>query len=190
MPNPLLELTGATVDLGGRRVLSDRSLRLMPGEILPVTGPNGSGKSTLLRVLAGEIKAGELRIDGKDACKMGCAELAEKRAWLEQQPTCAWDLAVHEVVQLGGGDAGAALAQVGMTAFHDRNIHELSGGEQRMVHVARCLAQLGAPMGKILLLDEPDSGLDENRRARLDEVVRAFAAAGGGVILATHRVGE
>lgn len=186
MPDPLIELHVATVELGGRRVLNRVSFAADAGEIVLVTGPNGSGKSTLLRTLSGELRGGELSLAGEDARSLSASQLARRRAWLEQQPTCAWALTAAEVVALGGPDVGGALAQVGATALHDRAITELSGGERRLVHVARCLAQLGAPKGKVLLLDEPDAGLDAAHREKLSKALRAFADAGGAVVIATH----
>lgn len=186
MREPLIDLHVATVELGGRKVLERVSFAADAGEIILVTGPNGAGKSTLLRTLSGELRGGELRLGGRDARTPSPASLARRRAWLEQQPSCAWALTAAEVVALGGPDVGGALAQVGATHLHDRPISELSGGERRLIHVARCLAQLGAPRGKVLLLDEPDAGLDAEHRARLAKALRAFADAGGAVILATH----
>lgn len=186
MPEPLIELRATTVELGGRKVLDRVSFAAAAGEIVAVTGPNGAGKSTLLRALSGELDGGGLRLGGADARSMTPRELARRRAWLEQQPTCAWSLTAAEVVALGGSDVGGALAQIGATHLHDRPITELSGGERRLVHVARCLAQLGAPAGKVLILDEPDAGLDADHRARLAKALRAFADAGGAVVIATH----
>ncbi len=186
MPEPLLELRVATVELGGRKVLDRVSFAAHAGEVVAVTGPNGSGKSTLLRTLSGELRGGELRLGGADARAMTAAELARQRAWLEQQPGCAWALTAAEVVALGGPDVGSALTQVGAAHLHDRPITELSGGERRLVHVARCLAQLGAPQGKVLILDEPDAGLDAGYRARLIAALKGFAEAGGAVVVATH----
>ena len=186
MREPLIDLHVATVELGGRKVLERVSFAADAGEIVLVTGQNGAGKSTLLRTLSGELRGGELRLGGRDARALSPADLARRRAWLEQQPMCAWALTAAEVVALGGPDVGGALAQVGATPLHDRPVTELSGGERRLVHVARCLAQLGTPKGKVLLLDEPDAGLDAEHRARLAKALRAFADAGGAVILATH----
>ena len=186
MPEPLVELREATVELGGRKVLDRFSLAAEAGELVAITGPNGSGKSTLLRTLSGEWGVGDLRLGGKDVRTMAAGELSRRRAWLEQQPGCAWPLTAAEVVALGGTDVGGALAQVGATPLHDRRITELSGGERRLVHVARCLAQLGVPKGKVLLLDEPDAGLDADHRVRINAALRGFAAAGGAVIVATH----
>ena len=186
MPEPLLELRVATVELGGRKVLDRVSFAAHAGEVVAVTGPNGSGKSTLLRTLSGELRGGELRLGGADARAMTAAELARQRAWLEQQPGCAWALTAAEVVGLGGPDVGSALTQVGAAHLLDRPITELSGGERRLVHVARCLAQLGAPQGKVLILDEPDAGLDAGYRARLIAALKGFAEAGGAVVVATH----
>ena len=186
MSKPLVELRGATVELGGRRVLDNVDFVVAAGELREVRGPNGWGKSTLLNVLAGVIPAGSLRISGHELNKLSAAALADLRAWLPQQPTCAWSMTAGEVAALGKADGGAALSLLGIAHLHDRRIDELSGGEARLVHVARCLAQLGVPAGKVLLLDEPDAGLDTEKRARLESALRAFVGAGGAVVMATH----
>lgn len=186
MPKLLVELRGATVELGGRRVLDNIDFLVEAGELREVRGPNGYGKSTLLKLLAGVFTAGSLRIGGYGVEQLSVVRLAELRAWLPQQPTCAWSMTAGEVAALGKADKGAALTLLGIAHLHDRRIDQLSGGEARLVHVARCLAQLGVPAGKVLLLDEPDAGLDREKRARLEGALRAFTRAGGAVVMATH----
>jgi iron complex transport system ATP-binding protein len=186
MPDTLLELANATVALGDRVVLRDRSFRLEAGERVALLGPNGSGKTTLLRVLSGELRAGALRVAGRPIASWSARELARQRAMLEQQPGCAWDLSVGELVALGGPGGREILARLGIAHLGDNAVAQLSGGERRVAHLARCLAQLGKPAGKILLLDEPDAGLDETRLDLVAIAIRRFALEGGAVVVATH----
>ena len=186
MREPLLELRGATVAFGGRVILDGRSLRLEAGERVALVGANGSGKTTLLRVLSGELRVGELRIGGRGIEEWRPADLARRRAALEQQPACAWDLTVAELVALGGEGGEGILARLGILHLADSAVARLSGGERRLAHLARCLAQLGEPAGKVLLLDEPDAGLDATRLALAAQELERFAREGGAVVVATH----
>ncbi len=186
MSDPLLELRGATVAFGDREVLRGRDFRLEAGERVALLGPNGSGKTTLLRVLSGELRSGELRVAGRLVGEWTAAELAGRRAMLEQQPSCAWDLTVGELVALGGTGGREILARLGIAHLESGKVSGLSGGERRVAHLARCLAQLGEPAGKILLLDEPDAGLDEARLGLAAAAIRRFALEGGAVVVATH----
>lgn len=186
MSDPLLELRGATVAFGDREVLRGRDFRLEAGERVALLGPNGSGKTTLLRVLSGELRSGELRVAGRPLGEWKPAALAARRAFLEQQPSCAWDLTAGELVALGGPGGGEILARLGIAHLESGKVSGLSGGERRVAHLARCLAQLGEPAGKILLLDEPDAGLDEARLGLAAAAIRRFALEGGAVVVATH----
>lgn len=186
MSEPLLELRGATVAFGDREVLRGRDLRLEAGERVALAGENGSGKTTLLRVLSGELRAGELRVAGREIAAWAPAQLAARRALLEQQPSCAWDLTVEELVGLGGAGGTEILTRLGLLHLANREVSRLSGGERRVAHLARCLAQLGEPAGKVLLLDEPDAGLDATRLELVATAIRRFAAEGGAVVVATH----
>lgn len=191
MSDVLLELRGATVAFGDREVLRARDFRLEAGERVALAGANGSGKTTLIRVLsgelrAGELRAGELRLAGRRIDAWTPAQLAARRALLEQQPSCAWELTVEELVALGGPGGGELLARLGLLHLANRTVSRLSGGERRVAHLARCLAQLGEPAGKVLLLDEPDAGLDETRLGLVETAIRRFALEGGAVVVATH----
>lgn len=193
MDDALASLHDATVRLGDRLVLDGVTLSVGAGERLAVVGPNGAGKSTLLRALAGDLEtAGAARLGGDDPARLPPAELARRRAYLEQSPGCAWDFTVREVAALGSSPAAAAsaLAALGLETLADRRIGALSGGEQRLVHLARCLAQLGDPAGKLLLLDEPTASLDPVRAAAILAAMERVATQGGGVVLATHDLGQ
>jgi iron complex transport system ATP-binding protein len=86
--------------------------------------------------------------------------------------------------------ADRALASLHLGSFAQRPLSELSGGEQRMVHFARCLAQLYEPAGKLLLLDEPTSSLDYRRAQLMLHSAQSFAQAGGAVVMALHDLSQ
>ncbi|HAZ65383.1 MAG TPA: iron ABC transporter [Opitutae bacterium] len=193
MANTIASLCGTTVYLGKHQALSQVTLAVQAGEVLAITGPNGAGKSTLLRTLAGDFKTNNtVRLGKIDPACTPAAELAQQRAFLEQSTSCTWNFTVREVVALGSNldQAERALANLHLGSFAQRPLSELSGGEQRMVHFARCLAQLHEPAGKLLLLDEPTSSLDYRRAQLILNSTKIFSKAGGTVVMAVHNLSE
>lgn len=201
------------MDRGRKRVLSDISLALRPGEMVGILGANGAGKSTLLSTLAGELPIDPIlhrrcpvSVNGRDLVGLSLPELARVRAVLPQKPELVFDLVVEEVVSMGlypfpelGADTcrallGAAISQADIGAFWERRYLELSGGEQQRVQFARALAQLLAAAraggeGCYLLLDEPSSSLDPAHQHGLLQAAReAATAAGAGVLVILHDV--
>jgi len=193
MANVIASLCGTTVYLGKHQALSQVTMAAYAGEVLAITGPNGAGKSTLLRALAGDFKTNDtVRLCTIDPAHTPSAVLAKQRAFLEQSTSCTWNFTVREVVALGSDldRADHTLASLHLESFSRRLLSELSGGEQRMVHFARCLAQLFEPAGKLLLLDEPTSSLDYRRAQLILNSAKTFAQAGGTVVMAVHDLSE
>lgn len=188
------------VELGRRTILSGVEFTAHAGQLTAIVGPNGSGKSTLLRALCGEVPfVGQVTINGRDAAKMKGWELAGMRAVLPQAASLAFPFTVIEVVRLGltvGLSAGRnqlpirALEAVGLSGYGGRFYQELSGGEQQRVQLARVLTQVWEPIvGDVprwLLLDEPVSSLDIGHQLIVMELIRHYAARGGGVIAVMH----
>ncbi len=194
-----LELTSASVELGGRDVLVGVTALVGGGDFIVIVGPNGAGKTTLLRVLAGLIapREGTVRCFGHDPARVSRRTIARQLAYLPQQYDLAFPFVVEEVVLFGryagqsglgmASDADLAAARDAMTkcdvlALAERRFDELSGGEARRVVVAQALCQ-GA---KLLLLDEPTAGLDPAHARGVFEVLRAHTDAGGAAIVVTH----
>lgn len=196
----LLELANVNAALGATRALVDFSLRVASGEVVAVLGPNGAGKTTLLRTALGLIPStGAIALSGRDPRVLGARERALLAAYLPQRPQSVWPISAEALVALGRFAHGAApehlsaadraavdtaIDACGLQTLRKRRMDQLSGGEKSRVHLARALAQ-GAPL---ILLDEPDAGLDPAQVIRLAGVMRTAARAGRGVIFSTHDI--
>jgi ABC-type lipoprotein export system ATPase subunit len=176
---------GVVVVRGGRRVVDEVDVDVVPGRILAVTGPSGSGKSTLLAVLAGLVVP--------DAGTVEPAERAGQTGVVFQGygllPVLTAAENVELPLQLRGLDratvregAEVALARAGLPDVPDRLAEELSGGQRQRVAVARALAVCAA----LLVADEPTAELDADTAATVLGALRAEADAGAAVVLATH----
>ena len=193
MAKIIASLCDTTVYLGKCQALSHITLSVHAGEVHAITGPNGAGKSSLLHALAGDLKTNNtVRLGEVNPEDTSPAILAKQRAVLEQSITCTWNFSVRDVVALGSDHHAAdrILAKLHLDSFAQRSLNELSGGEQRMVHFARCLAQLAEPAGKLLLLDEPTSSLDYRRAQLILTAVKSFVRAGGAVVMAVHDLSQ
>ncbi len=176
------KLTPQTSD----ETLAGIELCLRAGELCAVLGPNGAGKSTLLRVIAGLLppSRGQVQIFGRDAASMGRQELSRKVGVVTQRNEVALGFTVRQVVALGRAPhQGSMLRSCSdderivrqamqiceLGKLEDRPVDQLSGGEQKRVHIARALAQ----QTPILLLDEAAAHLDIRHSIALYELIRA-----------------
>lgn len=177
---------------GAGPVLWDLDLTVGWGEFLVIFGANGSGKTTLLRVLSGQTRAdgGSVRIAGFDLRRQGAAArrrvgVVAHRGFLYDDLTGRENLTfygrLYQIPDLANRVA-AALERVGMTRRADRRVRSLSHGMQKRLSIARAL--LHRP--PLLLLDEPESGLDRDSVAALDGILQEWTAAGRAVIMTTH----
>ncbi len=187
---------------GGKSILQGVTLDAHPGEVLAFLGPNGAGKSSLLHAIAGNLRVAEgtIAVANRDVSDWHPRAMAAARAVLPQNPMLGGRMTVEDVVRLSIGPwvkcshvarTRDALACVGIPGLSDRCITELSGGQQRLAHLARVLAQIGAPAeaeGKVLLLDEPLAGLDPARQLEVMEVLRRVARRGATVIVVLHEI--
>jgi ABC-type Mn2+/Zn2+ transport system ATPase subunit len=189
---PVSELLLRVVDLaagyGARSVLRDVSFELHGGERIGVLGPNGGGKSTLFRALLGELEPRHGSIEGP--ARYGFVPQTE-RSRLDY-PVTALDVALMGTLSrvpwwrfAGGGErraARAALGRVGLAEHAGTQFGELSGGQRQRVLVARALVQ----DARVLLLDEPFTGVDRRSGELLESLFADLAAEGRGLLIATH----
>ncbi|EAQ12129.1 ABC transporter ATP-binding protein [Maritimibacter alkaliphilus] len=196
---PRLEITNITRRFGGRPVVDDVSLAVMPGQVTCLLGPSGCGKSTTLRIIAGVERAdeGEIRMDGKLIAGGGVLVPPEARGTglMFQDFALFPHLSVGDNVAFGLSGTRTEkrlrvrelLEKVGLHRYVDNFPHELSGGEQQRVALARALA----PRPKIMLMDEPFSGLDNRLRDGIrDETLAVLKDEGTAVLLVTHEPEE
>ena len=197
MQSPRLDIKNIVKEFGGRKVVDDVSLTVMPGQVTCLLGPSGCGKSTTLRIIAGVEKqdSGSIHVDGKLVCDAGFNLPPEARSigLMFQDFALFPHLTVGKNVAFGiKGPAAAArvnalLKKVGMARYIDDYPHQLSGGEQQRVALARALA----PKPQIMLMDEPFSGLDDRLRDDIrDETLEVLKSEGTAVLLVTHEPGE
>ncbi len=192
---PLLQAISIERRFGASRVLRGVSLEVGPGECHLIVGPNGAGKSTLLRILAGLARpsSGELRVFGSpwsaDVASRQGVSLLSHQSYLYDDLTPTENLLF--AARLHGmtdplGSARVGLDGVGLTGRGDEPVRRLSRGMVQRVAIARAL--LTAP--RLLLLDEPFSGLDPEAAERVIGLLRKQMAAGRGVILVSHDLHE
>ncbi|MDB5540049.1 MAG: yfeB [Devosia sp.] len=203
VPQPSLEVEGVTVAYpNGNVALRDASFGLGAGTIAGLVGVNGSGKSTLFKAIMGFVQpiAGEVRIAGmpvREALKRNLV------AYVPQAEEVDWNfpVLVEDVVMMGRqGHMGffripsakdrelvdQSLARVGMTEYRKRQIGELSGGQKKRVFLARALAQ----QGRIMLLDEPFTGVDVQTETAIIDLMRELRGQGHLMLVSTHNLGS
>jgi len=198
-----LEVSDITVAYNnGHVALRDSSFVLEAGTICALVGVNGSGKSTLFKSIMGFLTPvrGSVRIAG------GTVKEAQRRnlvAYVPQSEEVDWTfpVSVWDVVMMGrygmmnfmriprAEDKRVVLQsldRVGMTEFKDRQIGELSGGQKKRVFLARALAQ----HGRIMLLDEPFTGVDVQTESAIIELLRDLRDEGHIILVSTHNLGS
>lgn len=189
---PALRIEGLTRRYGDRAVVDGVSLEVAPGELLALVGPSGCGKSTLLRMVAGleRADAGRVELAGRDVSALP----AERRriGLVFQDHALFGHLRVAQNVAFGlrglarrdrARRVDELLELVRLAHVARRYPHELSGGEQQRIALARALA----PRPEIVLLDEPFASLDELLRDEVRrDVTDALAAQGTAAVLVTH----
>src|SRR3954469_5918648 len=194
----MIEADGLQKHFGDVEALAGLDLAVPSGKVLAILGPNGAGKTTLIRTIATltQPTAGTLRVVGIDVAQnpkrvRRAIGLAGQYAAVEPAMTGRENLRM--VARLFGHDsktagraAGIVLEQLGLTDAGDRLVRTYSGGMQRRLDLGASL--VGAP--KLLLLDEPTTGLDPRSRNELWQAIEGLAAGGTDVILTTQYLDE
>lgn len=200
----VLEIRGAALRRGARELWAGLDLTVEPGEFLAVLGPSGSGKTTMLQAILGmqQLSAGSIRLCG-DAGEPHRPRRGDRRiGYIPQQRPFAADTSLRgrDVVALGlqgphfglpiprRGDrerVDEVLQDVGATAFADRPVGQLSGGEQQRLRIGQALVD----HPRLLLCDEPLSNLDLAHQQAITEIIdRQRRERGAAVLFVTHDV--
>lgn len=196
--HPILEVQHITCGYRSRPVLTDLCLAVERGEVLALIGPNGAGKTTLLRALGRLLRPsiGTVALDGVDLWRLTPRVVARRLALAPQTHGGSWPLTVEQTVGLGRAPhrgwllplsahdreaVNRAMRRMDVDQFRDRSMHELSGGEQRRVILARALAQAA----DILLLDEPTAYLDLRYQLEILQLARGMAHEDGRAVVIT-----
>lgn len=198
-----VQVSGVTVSYpNGHVALRDASFELSGGSICALVGINGSGKSTLFKAIMGLVQpsAGFVRIGGqpvKAALRQNLVAYvpqAEEVDW--SFPVSVWDVVLMgrygymNFMRMARAEdrriAEESLRRVGMLEFRDRQIGELSGGQKKRVFLARALAQ----RSRVILLDEPFTGVDVKTETAIIDLLRALRAEGHLMLVSTHNLGS
>lgn len=179
--------------------LADIHIAMNPGEFIGIIGPNGAGKSTLLKIAAGTLSPqnGSVTLLGKNIHTLARRAIAREMAYLPQGVTSLFDYRVEELIAMGRFPhlpaAGfmrpvdieiveKCMTLTDTTAFRHRQVSHLSGGEKQRVLLASVLAQ----EPRVLLLDEPTTGLDIHHQIAFFKRLKDLAAKGIAVATVTH----
>ena len=210
----LLETRGLTIRFGGNLAVSDVDLAAEAGAVTGLIGPNGAGKTTTFNMICGVLSptSGSVILDGKDVSKIGTHKRARRgigrtfqrlevfssmsvrdnilvgceirQGWARSTP------AGRQLLAPEGADLSAAdevellMDRLGLTESADVRARQLSTGRARLVELARALAI----RPRVLLLDEPASGLDETETEEFGELLQQLAAAGLSILMVEHDV--
>jgi ABC-type Mn2+/Zn2+ transport system ATPase subunit len=184
----LIEAEDLAIGYGAGPVVAGVGFRLEAGQRLALLGPNGGGKTTILRALLGELRplSGRLRVEAS------CGSVPQTERSRLDYPVSALEVAAMGALSRlpwwrgpGRDDrlaARTALARVGLEPLAGETFGELSGGQRQRVLIARALVQ----DARVLLMDEPFTGLDRTAAERLEALITELAAAGHAVVMATH----
>lgn len=186
----------------GNTALHDATFSLESGSICALVGVNGSGKSTLFKAIMGFVRPsrGTVTIGGHPVRE------AQKKNWVAYVPQAeevdwTFPVSVWDVVMMGRYGfmnflripraedkrlVRESLERVKMWDFRDRQIGELSGGQKKRVFLARALAQ----QGRVILLDEPFTGVDVKTEAAIIDLLRELRDAGHIMLVSTHNLGS
>jgi manganese/iron transport system ATP-binding protein len=204
-PAPLLDLSVSDITVAynnGHVALYDASFDLRPGTICALVGVNGSGKSTLFKAIMGFVRP----VKGTVTIAGNAVNEAHKQSWVAYVPQSeevdwSFPVSVWDVVLMGRYGrmnflripsaedkriALESLERVKMADFRDRQIGELSGGQKKRVFLARALAQ----QGRIILLDEPFTGVDVKTEESIIGLLRELRDEGHIVLVSTHDLGS
>ena len=192
----MIEIRGLTKTFRSQRVIDDLDLSVVEGKITIVMGPTGTGKSVLLKHVLGLLRpnSGQILVEGQDIVAMGEAELTEVR---KKYGVCFQDSALFDSMSVGenvgfpftihtdltreqiAAEVSSLLREVGLAGIETKMPAQLSGGMRKRVGLARALAL--SP--KVLLFDEPTTGLDPVMTSAINTLIKQVQTRTGATSL-------
>ncbi|QDZ41927.1 ATP-binding cassette domain-containing protein [Corynebacterium sp. sy039] len=191
IPTPAITFTHISKQFSKNPVLKDINFHITPGRVHALLGRNGAGKSTLLSILLGLLSAdsGSVTIHGEELSreKLRTIGASINGPAFYGHLSARNNLRVHtSLLGLDPSEADRALETVGLGSVGKKKAAAFSTGMKARLALAQAI--LGDP--EILVLDEPQNGLDPQAIAQLRELLRAWAASGGTVLVSSHQLGE
>ena len=191
--------------MDNKKILRNINLEIIPGEILTIIGPNGAGKSSLIKIVSGDINPseGEVQYGNTPLSQISLEKRSILRSVLSQSQNINFDFSVREIIEMGWINTKTSisndnymklLSDVSQECFIENILNNkfknLSGGEQKRVHLARTLFQLQNlhkfENNKYLILDEPLTNLDIFFEVKIMELIKKKARDGLGVLVILH----
>tara|TARA_B100001057_G_scaffold243372_1_gene243739 strand:- start:642 stop:1415 length:774 start_codon:yes stop_codon:yes gene_type:complete len=191
--------------LDDKKILRNINLEIIPGEILTIIGPNGAGKSSLIKIVSGDINPseGEVQYGNTPLSQISLEKRSFLRSVLSQSQNINFDFSVREIIEMGWINTKTSisndnymklLSEVSEECFIENILNNkfknLSGGEQKRVHLARTFFQLQNlhkfENNKYLILDEPLTNLDIFFEIKIMELIKKKARDGLGVLVILH----
>ena len=202
-PPPAVEVAGLRKAYGGIQALAGVDLAIAPGTVHAVVGENGAGKSTLMKILAGAERPddGHIRVDGEpvtfaspaDARRVGIGIVYQELSLYPERSVLANLFPDTQPRRFGLVDrremrrrAAPVLERLGLTVEPDTLVGELGVGERQLVELSRLLIE----RPRVLILDEPNSALNERETQRLFAILRELSADHITIIYVSHRLEE
>jgi lipopolysaccharide export system ATP-binding protein len=196
----LLRTVGLMKSYSGRRVVNGVEIRVGHGEVVGLLGPNGAGKTTTFYMTVGLVRpdAGQVWFNGQDVSRLAMHRRARLgMGYLAQEPSVFRKLTVEEnilaileTLPLTAAEQRVRLdlllAELGLTALRSNKAYTLSGGERRRLEITRALVT--SP--KLLLLDEPFSGVDPIAVDEVQQIIAGLKQKGLGILVTDHNVRE
>lgn len=188
---PALEVNKISKSFGKNRVLTDFSMKIMPGEVMALLGPNGAGKTTALDIALGlqdadQGSASLFGMSSRKAVSMGLVGVVQQTDALLTEVSVRRLLNLVAATMRDNQSVDEVMEAAGITHLAKRKVGKLSGGERQRVRLA--IGLLPDPL--LLILDEPTTGMDVRARSEFWDFIEAQAETGRAVLFATHYLTE
>lgn len=199
--SPVLRVSNVGFGYKDERTLEDISFEIGRGEFVALMGPNGSGKTTMMRCINRimSVDSGRIEIDGQDISALTMREISRMCTTVPADTALDFSLSVRDYVSLGRSPyiktiwwedeederlIGDAMWDLGVAAYANRRLQELSSGERARVLLAKGIVQTP----KLLLVDEPSAHLDIKYKVQIMEILRDLSRKGLTVLIASHDI--